>query len=177
MWQRSRLRPGSSPSPWELKQRALWQMEINVITSDMDFPGVGQARGTLGMSGPPSLSSSLYPGLLQRSFLHLILQSSAQLFWRCSTKLSSVNVMPSPVSRGYNSFWVSSTIRQIGIVKRKTHKFIKQSRPTTEAISCIGLGVVGNQMLSAPRRAAFVIWKREDLAVVKEMLIICTTGH
>lgn len=98
-------------------------------------------------------------------------------FWRCSIKLSSINVMPSSVSRGYNSFWFSSTIRQIGIVKREIHKFIKPSLPTTKAISCIGLVVVGNQMLSAPRRAAFVIWKREDLAVVKEMLTICTTGH
>lgn len=140
-------------------------------------PVLGNHGGTLGMSGPPLLSSSLYPGFSQRSFLHLMLQSSPQLFWRCSIKLSSINIMPSSVSRGYNSFWFSSTIRQIGIVKREIHKFIKPSLPTTKAISCIGLVVVGNQMLSAPRRAAFVIWKREDLAVVKEMLTLCTTGH
>lgn len=84
------------------------------------------------------------PGFWQSSFLHHTAQLSARLFWRCSIKLSNVNVMPSSVSRGSDSFSFSSTISWIGTVKRQIHKFIKPPLPTTESVFCVGLVVAGN---------------------------------
>jgi len=52
--------------------------------------------------------------------------------------------LPSSMSEGSGSFWFSSTIRGTGIAKRQIHKFIKPSLPTAEAVSCVGLVVVGN---------------------------------
>ena len=43
-WQSSRLCTGSRLSAWKVTLRVLWQMELNVITSGMDLPSVGQAR-------------------------------------------------------------------------------------------------------------------------------------
>lgn len=51
--------------------------------------------------------------LVQRSSLYHTMPSSGWLFWRCS-----MNVMPSSVSRSSNGFWVSSTIRWTGKMKR-----------------------------------------------------------
>lgn len=57
------------------------------------------------------------PGLFQRSFPYHTVHSSGWLFWRFSIKLP-INVMPSSVSRSSDGFWVSSTIRWTGKMKR-----------------------------------------------------------
>lgn len=71
--------------------------------------------------------------LVQRSFLHHVMQLSVQLWQRCSTQLSRTNVMPTLMAGDSESSWFSSI--SLRMVRRRFHRPVELSLPKPES-SC-----------------------------------------